>query len=222
MAMSVSGEPEALIGAATGLGTGLTLAGIPGRVSSGPPGSMNCRTFRKSHVAFVDGLLDERRSAKLYEHLDRCDQCARLDTAVRRGLLVARNLPQIQPSPDFMSRLQTRLGSSATRWPARAPARAPRVLLEFGTAVAVAVGVVFMLYSRSKPAAPPVAPHNAVVAEAQARHDIPRRAEAAPGGPRLDETLATMVPVLLPGVVAGESGGTHLIDATAHVPSLSP
>ncbi len=220
--MSASSRLEALIGAAMGLGTGLALAGIPGRVSSGPPGSMNCRTFRKSHVAFVDGLLAKRRSAKMYEHLDRCDRCARLDTAVRRGLLVARNLPQIQPSADFMSRLQMRLHTLDGQWPARPAARAPRIMVRLGTAVAVAVGVVFVLYSWSQPAPLPVAPHGAVVAEAQAGRKIPRRVQPAAGSSALDGSLATTVPALFPGVAAGESGAPQLIDAAAHVPSLSP
>ena len=43
------------------------------------------------------------------EHMRACPRCARHDAVVRRSLLIARNLPDIQPSPDFMARLEARL-----------------------------------------------------------------------------------------------------------------
>ncbi len=42
-----------------------------------------------------------------------CARCAHLDASVRRSLLLARNLPDIQPSPDFMQRLEARLRAGA-------------------------------------------------------------------------------------------------------------
>jgi len=74
--------------------------------------TMDCRTFRKKHVAFVDGVMNARAEAVMFEHVEACARCARLDVVVRRGLLVARNLPQIRPSQDFMVRLDARLKSS--------------------------------------------------------------------------------------------------------------
>ncbi len=50
---------------------------------------------------------------ELLEHLRACAACARLDAAVRRSLLLARNLPDIQPSPDFLERLEARLRAGA-------------------------------------------------------------------------------------------------------------
>ncbi len=50
----------------------------------------------------------------MYEHLDDCERCARFDAAVRRGLLVARNLPSIKPSPEFRCRLQQQLDAMAS------------------------------------------------------------------------------------------------------------
>lgn len=47
------------------------------------------------------------------EHMRVCARCARLDASVRRSLLLARNLPDIQPSPDFMARLEARLRAGA-------------------------------------------------------------------------------------------------------------
>jgi hypothetical protein len=42
-------------------------------------------------------------------HLRICESCARLDTRIRRSLLLARNLPTIQPSAAFSERLKMRL-----------------------------------------------------------------------------------------------------------------
>ena len=47
------------------------------------------------------------------EHMGVCERCARLDASVRRSLLLARNLSDIQPSPDFMQRLHARLQAGA-------------------------------------------------------------------------------------------------------------
>ncbi len=70
---------------------------------------MDCREFRKNHLAFVDDTLSAVDTAAMRRHLQVCSCCARLDTRIRRGLLLARNLPVIQPSADFMERLNARL-----------------------------------------------------------------------------------------------------------------
>lgn len=70
---------------------------------------MDCKEFRDKHVAFVDDMLSPAESAAMLGHLRGCCRCSRHDTGVRRGLLVARNLPEIRPSADFMARLQVRL-----------------------------------------------------------------------------------------------------------------
>jgi Putative zinc-finger len=96
---------------------------------------MTCRRFRKSHVAFIDGALDEPHATEMYGHLDACDSCARLDAVVRRGLLVARNLPVIRPSRDFRSEFEARLRTRV------AISRSPR----YGPRLAVALGVAAVL-----------------------------------------------------------------------------
>jgi hypothetical protein len=70
---------------------------------------MDCREFRNKHVAFVDDLLPAVEMEALQRHLAACSRCSRQDTAVRRSLLLVRNLPPIQPSPEFMARLNDRL-----------------------------------------------------------------------------------------------------------------
>lgn len=70
---------------------------------------MDCREFRNKHVAYVDDLLAGVDMDAMRAHLSECCSCSRQDTAVRRSLLLVRNLPSIEPSPDFMARLNSRL-----------------------------------------------------------------------------------------------------------------
>ena len=70
---------------------------------------MDCREFGKKHLAFVDDTLSAVDTAAMRRHLQVCSCCARLDTRIRRGLLLARNLPVVQPSADFAERLNMRL-----------------------------------------------------------------------------------------------------------------
>ena len=70
---------------------------------------MDCRGFRERHVGFVDDTLPAVEMYEMHEHLRVCVRCSRHDTAVRRGLMIVRSLPQIEPSADFMARLNSRL-----------------------------------------------------------------------------------------------------------------
>jgi len=70
---------------------------------------MDCREFRNKHVAYVDDLLPAFEMDAMQRHLLSCSNCARQDTKIRRSLLIVRNLPPIQPSPEFISRLNARL-----------------------------------------------------------------------------------------------------------------
>lgn len=70
---------------------------------------MNCRAFRSKHDAYVDDTLSGVELDAMARHRNLCEPCARLDTRVRRALLVAHNLPVIQPSARFTERLQRRL-----------------------------------------------------------------------------------------------------------------
>ena len=70
---------------------------------------MNCREFRRKHDAYIDDTLSGVDIEGMNRHLRLCQQCAALDTRIRRSLLIARNLPTIQPSAAFSERLQMRL-----------------------------------------------------------------------------------------------------------------
>jgi hypothetical protein len=73
------------------------------------PVPMNCREFRSKHAAYVDDTLSGVDLDAMALHRQFCERCSQLDTRVRRALLVARNLPTIQPSAAFSQRLQARL-----------------------------------------------------------------------------------------------------------------
>jgi hypothetical protein len=77
--------------------------------SSPAPCSMNCREFRRKHGAYIDDTLSGVDFDRMARHRQLCERCSQLDTRVRRALLVARNLPTIQPSATFSDRLNARL-----------------------------------------------------------------------------------------------------------------
>jgi hypothetical protein len=70
---------------------------------------MDCREFRDKHVAFVDDLLPAVEMDAMQEHVTVCSRCSRQNTAIRRSLMLVRSLPSIEPSPDFIARLNARL-----------------------------------------------------------------------------------------------------------------
>jgi hypothetical protein len=70
---------------------------------------MDCRSFRKHHLAYLDDTLAGDQMASAQRHIMACDPCAAHDTLVRRSLMVARNLSTIEPSAAFQERLQAKL-----------------------------------------------------------------------------------------------------------------
>ena len=92
------------------------------------PSLMNCREFRNKHAAYVDDTLSGVDVDAMALHRQLCARCSRLDTRVRRALLVARNLPTIQPSAEFGKRLHARI--NAERQAAGSPRyRSDRMML---------------------------------------------------------------------------------------------
>ena len=70
---------------------------------------MNCQSFRAQHFAFVDLALPDEANDAMLHHREACDACDRFDNAVRRGLLLVRNLPDVRLSTAFGSRLEAKL-----------------------------------------------------------------------------------------------------------------
>jgi len=106
---------------------------------------MDCREFRSKHVAFVDDLLSAYDMNAMQEHRSICLRCSRHDTAIRRSLLLVRNLPPIEPSSDFMARLNQRLEELGPS--ARVDVVAPRPQFYSASALAaLAAGVIAVAY----------------------------------------------------------------------------
>jgi hypothetical protein len=70
---------------------------------------MDCLTFRRQHLEFLDQALLSDFAAEMEAHTAACERCDRFDRAVRRGLLVAWNLTRLEPRPDFLARLHSRI-----------------------------------------------------------------------------------------------------------------
>ena len=108
-----------------------------------PP--MDCREFRNKHVAFVDDVLPAAEMRAMERHRASCLRCSRHDTSIRRSLLLVRNLPHIEPSPDFMVRLNQRLERLGPE--ARVDVVAPRPYYpSLTTFAALAAGLVAVGY----------------------------------------------------------------------------
>jgi hypothetical protein len=115
--------------------------------------AMTCREFRSTHVAFVDDLLSAADKQSMLEHRASCAGCARLDVRIRRSLLVARNMPRIEVSPDFMSKLNARL--AATEEESGSPDSHLKNMLSLGALATLAAGLVVAGYLvASVPSAP--------------------------------------------------------------------
>ena len=104
---------------------------------------MDCLEFRNQYLAFVDQTLPPAEQSAADLHLATCSICARHDLAMRRGLMVLRNLPSVEPSSDFYDRLTNTLHKME-----RAEAHASRYrgpgLGVFAAAAAGVVGIGFM------------------------------------------------------------------------------
>lgn len=188
---------------------------------------MDCRAFRKSHVAFVDGLMTNRDAAEMYEHLQECARCGRLDVVVRRGLLVARNLPPIHPSRDFMPRLEARLRE---RRPALPPAAwtdqagwsaRTRRTASVATGIAVAVAVFGLLVTRVARGNALPATRPAAAVAGRSLGQSPAAALVPAVSPEFMASLASGIPVW-PGISVGDRAAAHLAQVELQTASLSP
>jgi hypothetical protein len=104
---------------------------------------MDCRAFRNKHVAFVDDFLSGEEAVVMQRHILACEQCAAHDVKIRRALLLVRNLPVVEPSPDFYTRLSARIAAEHTAsTPRMFAARGPGI----GTFMGVAASLVTLGY----------------------------------------------------------------------------
>jgi len=158
---------------------------------------MDCREFRNKHVAFVDDLLSAIEMDAMRRHVTGCSRCARQDTAIRRSLLLIRNLPSIQPSRDFQRRLNARLAElgPASRLGIVAP---HRTMPTIGGFVALAAGMAAVAYMTIRTAtyfSPAPIPISPAVASAIR---VPLVVQPAPVVPVPDAAFVASVPTGMP------------------------
>ncbi|HXD48174.1 MAG TPA: zf-HC2 domain-containing protein [Gemmatimonadaceae bacterium] len=167
---------------------------------------MDCREFRNKHVAFVDDLLSAVEMDAMQRHVIGCARCSRHDTAIRRSLLLVRNLPPIQPSRDFVQRLNVRLAQLGPV--PRDAIIAPRATFASMSAfAALAAGVVAVAYMSvatmhyfDSAAAPSPAPTVAVAPE-------PVPPPAAIANAAFVASVPTGIPIWPAVLMAGEAPG---------------
>ena len=115
----------------------------------------------ESHAEYLDGVLPAREARRFDAHSASCRACGQYDRVLRRGLLLARNLPQVQPSAHFHEELQQRLmGLDAE--PAHALTANNATIAVIAAVLAlVAVTPLLMPQPRVEPsaAAPSIAPY---------------------------------------------------------------
>jgi Putative zinc-finger len=173
---------------------------------------MHCSEFRKRHLPFVDGTMSEADMVVMQRHLNECDECARHDTALRRGLLVFRNLAPVEPSADFATRLQTRLRALGRTDRGAELFRAPGMGAFVAAASVVALGFVAasMLHwtemRRDLVLEPVIATSPAPPAPIV---DYPFVAASSTGMP------------MWPAAVLAEQATVHFVNAEAHFTTLS-
>ncbi len=96
------------------------------------PFPMDCRHFRKQHLAYLDDTLSGDLMAAAQLHILACDCCAAHDTLVRRSLMIVQSIKTIEPSQEFQQKLRARLAAcrdEAAAADRRRPAAAPRSAL---------------------------------------------------------------------------------------------
>lgn len=70
---------------------------------------LNCSDFVREYSDYRDGRVDPVRRAEMEAHLAGCSSCARYDRVVVAGVDELRSIPEIEPSWEFLPRLQHRI-----------------------------------------------------------------------------------------------------------------
>lgn len=176
---------------------------------------MDCRAFRENHVGFVDDVLPAIDMEAMHRHLQSCARCARHDLAVRRGLLIVRNLPPIEPSADFMSKLSDRIAELESTGAMREPSSAYG--LTTGSFAALAAGLTLFAYAAleatNRFGAPETITLPPVVATA------PATPAPSLSGPAYMAALSTGMP-LWPAVLMADEAPRQMADVELQQASL--
>ena len=148
---------------------------------------MNCREFKSNHVGFVDDLLSAFDMAEMRGHLRSCRDCSALDVRIRRSLLIVRNLPQIEPSPDFYLRLTERLNAAPSPVAVQRTSSTAAMLIATAALAAAIYFAVAGTTARQTPVAPAAAASRVVAAS-----------QPVQVAPAVEPTLSAAVPAGVP------------------------
>ncbi len=70
---------------------------------------MDCREFLLRYSDYDDSQISPDDAARFRAHMAECASCARYDRVLRKGRMLARQLPIPEPDPEFIPRLWLRL-----------------------------------------------------------------------------------------------------------------
>ena len=158
---------------------------------------MNCREFKSKHVGFVDDVLCAADMAAMRGHVRVCARCSTLDIRIRRSLMVVRNLPQIEASPDFYARLIERLKHAPA--PPATQSFASTAARFVVVSAALAAAVYFAMAGSARSAAP-----HEVVVPAQTVATRIERVSSPISNPELVPAVPAGVPVWPAMFMVGE------------------
>lgn len=186
---------------------------------------MDCRQFREKHVPFVDDVLPAIEMRAMHQHRAACPRCSRHDTAIRRSLLLVRNLPPIEPSPEFVARLNARLEQlgPASRVDFVAPRPQLPAAMSFAALAAGVVVVAYLALETSHYFAHPTGAEPVVAAApAIAPGDLPMM-EPGPA-PSANSAFVASVPTgipLWPAVLMAGQAPMHFATSDVHEAALT-
>jgi hypothetical protein len=171
---------------------------------------MDCKHFRKQHLAYLDDTMPGDEMALAQHHVMVCDGCASHDTLVRRSLMVARSMPMLEPSADFQARLRARLAECRDECRAERAALliAPRSATSRNTRVVLAVAASAMLGAFVWQGWSPAAPQLSMQPVLDAKPPMPTAVPYLT--PELMQAMATGNPVW-PAAMLIEDAPMHFV-----------
>lgn len=110
---------------------------------------MTCSEFLRRYSDYDDSLLSAEENAAFRAHMAVCASCARYDRVLRKGRMLARQLPQPEPSPEFFPSLHRRL--EQTRRLRREPQMGSTGTLAAASVLLAAVSAVALLHGSGAP-----------------------------------------------------------------------
>lgn len=167
---------------------------------------MDCPEFLSRYSEYDDSLVSPAEADRFRVHMALCESCTRYDRVLRKGRMLARQLPEVEPSDDFVPRLRARLwqeshgGSRLTAGPARVAAALPAVTMLLAITAALA------LLGRADAGALATVPSG--VRLAMATDHSAARSPSIAGGPATDR--APVLPLL--GPVEPREWGVERVD----------